>query len=53
MNYYLPLPDSQKVGVRYGGHACNVTDAKRLMLCYSSGLASLLHITVKPPVKLL
>ncbi|MWR40182.1 pyrimidine utilization protein D, partial [Escherichia coli] len=37
------LPDSQKMVMRYGGHACNVTDPETFNALLLNGLASLLH----------
>ena len=40
---HAALPDSQKMVMRYGGHACNVTDADTFNALLLNGLASLLH----------
>lgn len=40
---HAALPDSQKMVMRYGGHACNVTDPETFNALLLNGLASLLH----------
>ncbi|EFD5483006.1 alpha/beta fold hydrolase [Escherichia coli] len=40
---HAALPDSQKMVMPYGGHACNVTDPETFNALLLNGLASLLH----------
>lgn len=40
---HAALPDSQKMVMRYGGHACNVTHPETFNALLLNGLASLLH----------
>ncbi|EGO3564795.1 pyrimidine utilization protein D [Escherichia coli] len=40
---HAALPDSQKMVMRNGGHACNVTDPETFNALLLNGLASLLH----------
>ncbi len=40
---HAALPESQKMVMRYGGHACNVTDPETFNALLLNGLTSLLH----------